>query len=145
MHKGFRKLSLLLLVIAFSVFCAGTSFALGLDDVKKGYFEDYPADEGYPNIGDAFSGFFSHPKWTEGKSNKDEPVPVFKGVAELNGSNAKFEISFVTHDGNMFINEIYVNGERRFFRPVKILPNMANICGYNTMSDDDLLAAVYLN
>ena len=143
MNKYFQKLLLLLFVVAFSVFSAGASFALSIDDVKKGYFENYPADKNYPNVGDAFSRFFSNPRWTITKAVKDKPAPFFSGVALLDGNKAILNIYFIIENGHVAIDNIYVHGERRFCRIVKLLPKMANIFGNNTMSDDSLLAAVY--
>lgn len=145
MHNHIKKLVIVILIMVLSILLTNLSFAFGLNDVENGYFRDYPADEGYANVGEAFPRFFSHTKWVTVTNNEGVTVPGFKGIAQIDGNNAKFEIYFVMHDGYVFINEVYVNGERCFFRPVKMMPNMASLLGYNTLNDNDLLAAIYLN
>ena len=79
------------------------------------------------------------------KDSDGGKVHGFKGVAKLNGRNTRFKVYFVINDdGLVYINEIYINSERRFFRPVKVVPKMASLFGYNTVSYDDILAAVYI-
>lgn len=130
--------------VLLSLTTCNPSEALTVKDVEDGYFENYPKEEGYDDIGDVFNRVFHYAGWFVVKDKDGKDVPGFKGIAELKCvKNIKFEIYFVKHGDNVFINEIYVNGERRFFRPAKLLPCMSDLLGRNTMDDGEFLAAVY--
>lgn len=135
----------LVVFVSFLHLIGSSASAYSVKEIQSGYFVDYPASEGYPCVGKAFSNFFSQPKWITEKSQGGSTIAVFTGIAQFNNQNAKYKIGFVKEDGYVYLNQVFINKKMVFYRAVELMPNMATLFGNNVIDDDDLLAAIYLN
>lgn len=117
-------------------------------DIKLGYFEQFPDDEGYDCIGAAFDRFFQKPIWKMVKDDYDVLVPGFSGIAMLGDQPTKFLITFkCPYEYNRFVTvrDIYGNGDWIYSSAYEGMLGTPTIDGCrNSISAHNLIASIYL-
>lgn len=62
--------------------------------VRAQHFSKYPANEGYPTIGEALENFFANGAWKYEMKNYPGEVISFNGIARINGKNTRVKWIF---------------------------------------------------
>ena len=62
--------------------------------MRAQHFSKYPANEGYPTIGEALENFFANGAWKYEMKNYPGEVISFNGIARINGKNTRVKWIF---------------------------------------------------
>lgn len=79
--------------------------------VKNGYFEAYPSDQGYTDIGTAFDGYFADTSWESFTSEEGMEIVQFDGEFMYYDDETDCSLQFETYeDGTFEIYAVEYNG-----------------------------------
>lgn len=99
------------IIVVLAALGSSGDYSEEVSSVKNGYFQDYSAADGYPNVGDAFENYFDDTSWKAFTSDDDMEIVEFNGKFLYYDDETDCCLQFQTYeDGSFDIYAVEFNG-----------------------------------
>ena len=99
------------IIVVLAALGSSGDYSEEVSSVKNGYFQDYSAADGYPNVGDAFENYFGDTSWKAFTSDDDMDIVEFNGTFMYYDDETDCCLQFQTYeDGSFDIYAVEFNG-----------------------------------
>lgn len=142
--KGIGITLIVFFILSCTAACALETHSL--EDLKKAYFQQYPASKGYVPLGEAFENSFISPKWWIQQNGEDgTSTPFFGGQMYVDDRKIAVDVSFrFLSNGYAIIEDIYVDNRWVYSYLSKTNVQFVKAMGCsNEVSDSEFLSLMY--